>query len=1083
MAAALAAAWMILSTVSGCGDDTSPTADQDASDSTGEPEEDLSPTDAPQDFDRAPDSQPPDQTGDFVASDADLDEVIRPDIPIQDAQQEDMTTVEPAMEIRSISPERGPTSGQTTILIVGLGFTADTDIYLGGALCQNIDFVDETKIICSTPPNAAGTYHVKAVNNREEYTLENGFTYFAPIRLDSLDPARGPSRGGMPSTARGEGFTSSTQLSIGGRMAMAIEVVDSGTVRFLTPPGEPGPARVQLSSENGLASLEEGFEYYDPIEITRLLPAAGLAAGGEEVRIAGLGFTTIEDLEVRFGLLTAEIQSVGSREITVTVPPGPPDSTVDVTVSSQTAGAFTRADGFYYFGEASGLALYLVSPNRGSTAGGTTVVLSGTGLSQVTQVTIGGAAATLQDLTEFHDSYRIARTPPSTAGPADVVVETATGSYTLADGFTYLPAIDVTAIGPDRGDIAGGTPVTLTGTGFTAGTSVTIGALQAADVQVLTSTTISAVTSPGALGPADVVVRTPEGVEDTLPKGFTYTAQGQIFGITPLRGSMAGGTYVIVRGAGFFEPVQILFGGELAYEVTLLDSATLAVRTPPHSEGYVTVSAILDDGQVLTSPERFLYYDPLSIVGGVWGEEVLGAVNVTVLSDNGSPLAGAFVMLNVREDSPHTGTTDANGQVTLSGPDLSGEQTVTATRTGFSSSTVEAVNAENITVVLSCVPEGQCFSNSDCRPGFVCMCGPPYGFVGTCVVEPECGFEITSQEQFEQVCSMSYDPTPFGVITGNLTGVHKVDDPGPTERIVGAVFTTQPHPFQRSPIDPGSGNTMPDDGPYTLRSRIGEVALVALCGLYDDETNVFYPSYMGVKRGLFIVDGQTYTVDMECNIRLDQTISVKSLFAPFTPNGPDHYLHRPYLHFGSEGYFGGVVTIEGTADVLSNDRFAPLTGELAGLSYYIQGGAFTGSSWPYSYTVRPGVTNLQELVVLPAFVPVPYLITPADGGMLLERYFEWSMSTDVRPDFYYILIYDFYQTIYWEVVVPGDQTWFNLPDWPQDAPVGLLPSGTLLMQIMAIDAINFDYDQFTFNDLSITSWNGYSLNVFLFNVP
>ena len=570
---------------------------------------------------------------------------------------------------------------------------------------------------------------------------------------------------------------------------------------------------------------------------------------------------------------------------------------------------------------------------------------------------------------------------------------------------------------------------------------------------------------------------------EVMEDGFLYTQEVEIHGVTPTKGAVAGGTWVVVRGTGFIEPLSLTFDGVEATAVTVLDSATLSARTPRHPEGYVSIAVTIGEGEPVVAPFRFLYYDPLSITGGSWGDEILGAVNVTVLSDNGSPLPEAFVQLSVRADAVYAGSTDENGQVTLSGPDLIGPQTVTATRLGFSSSTVQAVNAENITIILSCVPENMCGSSADCREGFVCTCGPPFGPIGICLVDNYCGIEIETQEQYDEMCVPEFNSGPFGVITGHLSGVHKVADPDAGERIMGMVVTTDPHPFQPTPIPSGSGNVLENDGEYTLRSRLGEISLVAVCGIYNDFTETFSAKYIGVRRGLFIVEGEVYDVDIECDIKLDVPLTIKSVNPPLAPGGPDILRHMVYLHFGSEGYFGGFTPIKGTVDTLTDCCFAPLEGELAGLDYYVLGGAYTGTQAPSSRAILEGVTAIDDVIVLPEFMPVPELVVPVEGGTLIERYFEWRLRTDAVPDFYYLFIEDANEIQYWDVFVPGDQSTVNLPLWPDDAAVGIFPPGQLLLIVYAVDAFSFDYDQFDFNDFSLSNWESFSINGFVFNNP
>ena len=79
----------------------------------------------------------------------------------------------------------------------------------------------------------------------------------------------------------------------------------------------------------------------------------------------------------------------------------------------------------------------------------------------------------------------------------------------------------VTAITPTSGPGTAPLAVTIRGTGFVNGATVTVGSAATA-VVVLDGTTISAVTQAHGPGPVDVVVTNPTGASATLDAGFTY---------------------------------------------------------------------------------------------------------------------------------------------------------------------------------------------------------------------------------------------------------------------------------------------------------------------------------------------------------------------------------------------------------------------------------------------------------------------------------------------------------------------------------------------------------------------------------
>ena len=69
---------------------------------------------------------------------------------------------------------------------------------------------------------------------------------------------------------------------------------------------------------------------------------------------------------------------------------------------------------------------------------------------------------------------------------------------------TTTPAPTVTAVSPSTGVDTGGTPITITGTGFTSGATVKVGGTAATDVTVVSATSITATTPGGPDGIANV---------------------------------------------------------------------------------------------------------------------------------------------------------------------------------------------------------------------------------------------------------------------------------------------------------------------------------------------------------------------------------------------------------------------------------------------------------------------------------------------------------------------------------------------------------------------------------------------------
>ena len=92
------------------------------------------------------------------------------------------------------------------------------------------------------------------------------------------------------------------------------------------------------------------------------------------------------------------------------------------------------------------------------------------------------------------------------------------------DGFAVKigDAVSVTSVLPTSGSTTGGTPVTVMGTGFMAGATVTFGGVAATAVSVVRPTTITVTAPAHALGAVNVVVTNLDGQVGTLPGAFNY---------------------------------------------------------------------------------------------------------------------------------------------------------------------------------------------------------------------------------------------------------------------------------------------------------------------------------------------------------------------------------------------------------------------------------------------------------------------------------------------------------------------------------------------------------------------------------
>ena len=126
--------------------------------------------------------------------------------------------------------------------------------------------------------------------------------------------------------------------------------------------------------------------------ITGITPTKGPAAGGAVVTITG---TNLSGGAVSFGSTAATGASCSASSCTATSPTG--TGTVDITVATTAGISATRpADQFtYQAAPPPAPTISSISPTSGTTAGGTSVTISGTNLASASSVDFGSSGGTI----------------------------------------------------------------------------------------------------------------------------------------------------------------------------------------------------------------------------------------------------------------------------------------------------------------------------------------------------------------------------------------------------------------------------------------------------------------------------------------------------------------------------------------------------------------------------------------------------------------------------------------------------------------------------------------------------------------
>ena len=146
------------------------------------------------------------------------------------------------------------------------------------------------------------------------------------------------------------------------------------------------------------------------------------------------------------------------------------------------------------------------------------------------------------------------------------------------------------AIAPTAGVAAGGTVVTLKGSGFTGATGVKFGATPARTFKVLSDSLLEAIAPPGT-GTVTVSVTTPRGlIRGGALSQYTYISLGSI---TPADGPVPGATQVVIRGHDLGQVNTLWFGDRQGTNLKVISPDEITVLTPPGSgDEAVTIGQI-----------------------------------------------------------------------------------------------------------------------------------------------------------------------------------------------------------------------------------------------------------------------------------------------------------------------------------------------------------------------------------------------------------------------------------------------------------------------------------------------------------
>jgi alpha-tubulin suppressor-like RCC1 family protein len=254
--------------------------------------------------------------------------------------------------------------GQDSVALLGQGSVTAWGINRWGTLGDGT-----TGSPSDVPVTVSGIGKVASVSAGGSHMLAYGEPKPA---ISNVSPNIGPSVGANTVTLTGVNLMGATAVKFGANPATGVTDISENTVTAVAPAGT-GTVDITVTTPAGISATgsADRYTYRRPPTVLKLSPKSGPAGGGTSVIITGTEFTGATS--VSFGADAAVAFTVNSAtSITAEAPTGAA-GVVDVTVGAPGGvSASSSKDHFTYTPT-----ITAVTPNAGSTAGGTGVTVTG----------------------------------------------------------------------------------------------------------------------------------------------------------------------------------------------------------------------------------------------------------------------------------------------------------------------------------------------------------------------------------------------------------------------------------------------------------------------------------------------------------------------------------------------------------------------------------------------------------------------------------------------------------------------------------------------------------------------------------
>ncbi|PYO21415.1 MAG: hypothetical protein DMD85_14135 [Candidatus Rokuibacteriota bacterium] len=495
--------------------------------------------------------------------------------------------------VTAVSPNQGQSGSAVAVTIDGSGFANGASVNAGvGITATGVTVLSATRLTATftiAADASAGARDVTVTNpSGTGGTLANAFTITTPQtvvmslayngklrdKVGGGDTARGPDGspdgtltlslsapggrtvtalllqngiGGSWDTTAGNGIwllgvaTSLDGALLNNAATMAVNtlVPDGGSVRLFASDYNGGlgfsaglTLTVTVSFSDG-TSAQATTTTPAPVTVSSVSPSQGTVGSTVPVTIDGNGFASGATVSAGAGITVSNVAFVSSTRLSASfaIDGAAAAGGRDVVVTNPNGGGGSLANAFTV-NVAAPVVVSSVSPSQGTAGSTVAVTIDGSGFASGASVS-AGAGITVSNVAYVSPARLTASFAidgAAAAGGRAVVVTNPNGmAGSLSNGFMVnLPTpVTVSSVSPAQGMAGSTVPVTIDGSGFASGATVSAGAdITVTNVAFVSSARLTAsfaIDSAATAGGRAVVVINPNGIGGSLPSAFTVT--------------------------------------------------------------------------------------------------------------------------------------------------------------------------------------------------------------------------------------------------------------------------------------------------------------------------------------------------------------------------------------------------------------------------------------------------------------------------------------------------------------------------------------------------------------------------------